>query len=199
MNMLRLCASISALLVAVLLAESLRAQADDVFAFIPMGGKTLLMEAVQGAPAEEVQALLTGKRIREEWVSYLQGRKDAVTGLKPLSEHELLTLADYLAYNMPLPASEAPADPGKANWKKLLPPDGRDLAMENCQFCHIITVAVTQAKSQDAWLGTLNKPSHTEIELSPKQRAALASYLVLNGGIPEDLVPEELRAGGASY
>jgi hypothetical protein len=45
----------------------------------------------------------------------------------------------------------------------------------------------------------MNKPSHARIKLSPEQREALASYLVLNGGIPIDDVPEELRAGGASY
>ena len=50
-----------------------------------------------------------------------------------------------------------------------------------------------------AWLGTMNKPSHTRIKLSREQREALASYLVLNGGIPIDQVPEELRAGGATY
>jgi hypothetical protein len=186
-------------LVAVLLAEQVRAQPEDVFAFIPAGGKTLLTQAVQGAPSEEVKALLTGKRTRQEWLGYLQGREGAIAGLKALSEYELLTLADYLAFDMPLPASKIPADPGKANWKKILPPDGRDLALSNCQFCHIITVAVTQEKSKEAWLGTMNKPSHVEIELGPRQREALASYLVLNAGIPVDLVPEELRAGGASY
>jgi hypothetical protein len=45
----------------------------------------------------------------------------------------------------------------------------------------------------------MNKPSHVEIKLSPKEREALAGYLVLNAAIPIDLVPEELRAGGASY
>jgi mono/diheme cytochrome c family protein len=186
-------------LVAVLLAGQARAQAEDVFAFIPSGGKTLLTQAVQGAPPEEVKALLTGKRTREEWLGYLQGREDAIAGLKALGGPERRTLATYLAFNMPLPAKRIPADPGKAKWSKVLPPDGRDLALSNCQFCHIITVAVTQEKSKEAWLGTLNKPSHVEIELAPGQREALASYLVLNAGIPVDLVPEELRAGGASY
>lgn len=199
MNTPRLYACISSLLLAALLAGSLRAQTEDVFAFIPLGGKSLLTEAVQDAPKDAVQALLTGKRSRAEWLSYLQEQRTAIGPLQALGEDELLTLADYLAYNMPLPAAAVPADPGKANWSELLPPDGRDLALENCQFCHIITVVVTQVKSKEAWLGTMNKPSHVEIELSPEQREALASYLVVNAGIPEDLVPEELRAGGASY
>jgi hypothetical protein len=37
------------------------------------------------------------------------------------------------------------------------------------------------------------------IKISPAQRDALADYLVLNAGIPIDQVPEDLRAGGATY
>jgi hypothetical protein len=60
-------------------------------------------------------------------------------------------------------------------------------------------VVVTQERPQAHWLGTMNKPSHVEIELNARQREELANYLVLNGGIPIELVPEDLRAGGASY
>ena len=188
------------LAVALLLAATSRAQTDDVFAFIPPGGKTMLADIMRGGlPADEAQTLLTGKRGREEWLAYLRDRSATIPGLKGLGEYELATLADYLAFNMPLPAGKLPADPGKADWGRLLPPDGRDLVMENCQFCHIITVVVTQAKTRDAWLGTLNKPSHVEIELTAGQRGALADYLVVNGAIPIDLVPEDLRAGGATY
>lgn len=186
--------------VALLLAASGRAQTDDVFAFIPPGGKTLLADIMRaGLPAEEGRALLAGSRGREDWLTYLQDRSAAISGLRRLGEYELATLADYLASNMPLPAGTLPADPAKADWGRILPPDGRDLVMENCQFCHIITVVVTQAKTRDAWLGTLNKPSHVEIELTAGQREALADYLVVNGAIPIDLVPEDLRAGGATY
>jgi hypothetical protein len=45
----------------------------------------------------------------------------------------------------------------------------------------------------------MHKPSHIGIKLTEAQREQLASYLVLNAGIPIDQVPEELRAGGASY
>jgi len=181
------------------LTGPIHAQTDDVFDFIPAGGKTLLTQVVENAPSDEVRALLTGNRDREKWVSYLQDRKGALVGLKAFAPHELLTLADYLAFNMPLAAKKVPADPARANWQKLLPLDGRDLVLDNCQFCHIITVVVTQDKAKDTWLGTMNSPSHIEIKLNDRQREALASYLVLNANIPIDLVPEVLRAGGASY
>ena len=38
-----------------------------------------------------------------------------------------------------------------------------------------------------------------QIKLTPQQREALASYLVLNAGIPIEQVPPDLRAGGATY
>ncbi len=200
MKSVRIFACIASLALAAVFAGSLNAQTEDVFAFIPPGGKTLLADIMRGGlPAAEAQALLTGKRGREDWLAHLRDRSATIPVLKGLDEYELATLADYLAANMPLPPGAVPADPGKADWVPLLPPDGRDLVMENCQFCHIITVVVTQDKTRDAWLGTLSKPSHVEIELTPEQREALANYLVVNGAIPIDLVPEELRAGGATY
>jgi hypothetical protein len=45
----------------------------------------------------------------------------------------------------------------------------------------------------------MTKPSHIMIRLAREQREALANYLVLNAAIPIDDVPQELRAGGASY
>jgi hypothetical protein len=189
------CLSLGALLVA-----SGVALAGDVFDFIPAGGKTLLLKVLASRPpAEEGRALLSGKRTREEWLAYLRGRGKAVPGLQPLKEKELVTLADYLSFNMPLPPAKIPANPAQANWEKVLPLDGRDFALEHCQSCHIITVVITQKRSKDAWLGSMNKPSHIQIKLTRGQREALASYLVLNAAIPIDDVPEELRAGGATY
>jgi hypothetical protein len=188
------------LLLAALLLTHPLARAADVFDFIPSGGRTLLAKAFASRPpAEEVKALLSAKHTREEWQTYLKGHSKAITGLQRLSDKELLTLADYLSFNMPLPPARIPANPAQANWEKLLPEDGRDFALEYCQSCHIITVVVTQDKLKNGWLGTMHKPSHIQIKLTEAQREALASYLVINASIPIDLVPEELRAGGATY
>ena len=187
-------------LLAALFLAPLPAQAADVFDFIPLGGRTLLANTFASRPpANEVKALLSAKHTREEWLSYLQGHSKAIAGLQRLNEKELLTLADYLSHNMPLPPAKIPADPAKANWDKLLPHDGRDFALEHCQSCHIITVVITQKRAKDAWLGSMNKPSHIEIKLTAAQRDALATYLVLNAAISIEQVPEELRAGGATY
>ena len=200
MNITIVSARAAWLLAAAFLVSTVPAQAADVFGFIPLGGRTLLAKAFASRPpADEVKGLLAGKRTREEWLVYLREHSKAITGLKSLSEKELLTLADYLSFNMPLPAAKIPANPAQANWEKLLPQDGRDFTLDYCQSCHIVTVVITQKRSKDAWLGSMNKPSHIQIKLTGVQRDALASYLVLNAAIPIDLVPEELRAGGATY
>lgn len=200
MNILRLLSRACLSVLAALLLTPQPAQAADVFDFIPLGGRTLLSKVFASRPpADEVKALLNAKHTREEWQSYLRDHSKAITGLQRLGDKELLTLADYLSFNMPLSPAKIPANPAQANWEKLLPPDGRDFTLEYCQSCHIITVVITQKRSKDAWLGSMNKPSHIQIKLTGEQRNALANYLVLNAAIPIDDVPEELRAGGATY
>jgi hypothetical protein len=190
----------TALLAGAMLLGLVVAQAADVFDFIPLGGRTLLAKVLAGRPpADEVHALVTAKHTPEEWLAYLRSRSKALPGLQQLKDKELLTLADYLSFNMPLPPGKVPANPQQAAWDKLLPPDGRDLALEYCQSCHIITVVITQDRPKNNWLGSMNKPSHIQIKLTPAQREALASYLVINAAIPIEQVPEELRAGGATY
>jgi hypothetical protein len=200
MRVIRAIAFLAAIVIGAWSVAPVVAQGDDVFAFIPSGGRTLLTQIIEkDAPADQVTALLTGRHSRDEWLSDLKDRAGSIAGLKDLDDKQLLTLADYLSFNMPLPADKIPADIAKASWDKLLPRDGRDLVLTYCQSCHIITVPITQDRTKEAWLGTMNKPSHVEIETTQAEREALASYLVINAGIPIDLVPEELRAGGASY
>ena len=200
MNAVRMLLCGALIVCSALLAGSLLAQEKDVFAFIPAGGRTLFAQIIASHPsADELQAILTGKRARVEWFTYLKSKTKSLPEIQKFSDQELTTLADYLSFNMPLASGQAAAGLAKADLDKALPPDGRDFALEKCQGCHIITVVITQVRPVPAWLGTMNKPSHSRIKLSREQREALASYLVLNGGIPIDDVPEELRAGGASY
>jgi ferredoxin len=176
------------------------AATQDVFDFIPQGGRTLLASALANrAPPDEARAIVGAKRTRDEWAAYLREHRKAIPGMQKLGDGEIATLSDYLASNMPLAAAKVPANPAQANWAKILPADGRDYALDYCQSCHIITVVITQDRTREAWMGTLNKPSHVGIKLSREQREALVSFLVLNAAIPIDRVPEDLRAGGATY
>ncbi len=182
------------------LVQPLAAQTAEELTFIPSGGRTLLTNiATSKPPANELTPLLTGKRSRDDWSSYLNAHSPVVPAVQSLSDKQRLTLADYLSFHMPLPANKVPANLAGADWAHILPPDGRDLMLDHCQGCHIITVAVTQQRTETAWLQTMSTPSHSGIKLTPQEREELASYLELNGGIPIDQVPEELRASGATY
>ncbi len=183
-----------------LLVQPLAAQTAEQLTFIPSGGRTLLTDIATGKPpAGEIKSLLTAKHSREEWSSYLNAHGKAVAAIQKLNDKERLTLADYLSFHMPLPANQVPANPASTDWTRNLPKDGRDLALGNCQGCHIITVVVTQQRTKTAWLGTLSTPSHAVIKMTPAEREELASYLEQNAGIPIEQVPEELRASGATY
>ncbi|MDX1779873.1 MAG: hypothetical protein R3256_01010 [Thalassovita sp.] len=170
------------------LAGAAPGQEDDVFAFIPDGGRTLLETAREaGLPAGLETAIAEGEGDSATWRARLETAQGDAPALADLDSWQLDTLAHYLAYNAPLdPAGDLP-------W------DGRDMALQKCQSCHIITVVITQDRTREAWLGTMHKPSHIVVELAESEREALSDYLVINGGIPIDLVPPALRAGGASY
>ncbi len=159
--------------------------AEDVFDFIPPGGRTILEGLLADHP--ESRAALATARSAPDWAAALAGGTSDLAGTEGLDEWQRQTLADYLGYAGAL----ADAD--------TLPQDGRDMALAKCQSCHIITVVVTQSRTRDAWLGTMNKPSHVGVPLTPEERGQLADYLVVNAGIPIDDIPPELRAGGASY
>ena len=166
------------------LGQPLLSDEDDVFAFIPDGGRTLLERLREhGLPDPVSAAILQGGQDPASWAELLAAEQ----GEAEMDTWQIDTLAHYLAANAPL-------EPGGD-----LPADGRDMTLTLCQSCHIVTVVVTQSRTREAWLGTIHKPSHIEIEMTEGQREALADYLVINGGIPIDLVPPALRAGGASY
>ena len=198
MRLMSLAACALAATFSVLLVEPLAAQTAEQLTFIPAGGRTLLTNIVASKPsADELKALLTGKHSREEWSAYLKTRSQALPAVQRLNDKEQATLADYLSYHMPLP--QVPANLARTDWTRTLPKDGRDLSLDNCQGCHIITVVVTQDRTKTAWLGTMSTPAHAVIKMTPAERDEVATYLVLNAGIPIEQVPEELRASGATY
>ncbi|MRU14763.1 hypothetical protein FDP25_04880 [Roseovarius sp. A21] len=164
------------------------AQEDDVFAFIPDGGRTLLQNLrTEGLPSDLEKAITTQTADAPQWRGTLDKAAANAPAVAALDDWQRDTLAHYLAARAPLPAQGD------------LPRDGRDMSLALCQSCHIITVVVTQERTREAWLGTMNSPSHIEIETTPGERQLMADYLVINAGIPIDLIPPALRAGGASY
>lgn len=157
---------------------------DDVFAFMPEGGRTLLAGILEEYP--DLTCQFAASRPADEWLAMMTG--GSLACVATLDDWQRQTLADYLAY-----VDGAVGKPEDLPW------DGRDMTLLRCQSCHIVTVVVTQARTREAWLGTMNKPSHIEVPLSEAERSQLADYLVINAGLPIDVIPPELRAGGASY
>lgn len=155
----------------------------DLFAFIPEGGRSILTRMLE--EGTDLSDQLGQTRDGPAWQKAVaDDQSEAGIGL---DEWQRETLADYLTYATPVADMAA------------LPPDGRDLMLAKCQSCHIVTVVITQARAREAWLGTMNKPSHVGVPLTAAERQQLADYLAVNAGIPIDAVPPELRAGGASY
>lgn len=179
---------IAAVLAAVILGAAAMSQEDDIFSFIPEGGRGLL-EGLrsEGLPPEFQSALQSNSGDAAHWMGVLAQAASSAPHVAALDEWQTRTLAQYLAVRAPLDLIAE------------LPRDGRDMSLALCQSCHIITVVVTQDRTREAWLGTMNSPSHVEIETVPKERQLMADYLVINAGIPIDLIPQALRAGGASY
>ena len=181
---------------AAVLPTALNAQTDDIFAFIPDGGRSLLASVFsEGISEKEINSILFAEKNSANWLECLTTNEE----FAGMDEFQMQTIAQYLAHNMPLKVDAVPVELEGINWGEILPRDGRDLTLEYCQSCHIITVVITQDRLKESWLGTMNKPSHIEIDLTPEERDALADYLIINAGIPIDLVPPALRAGGASY
>lgn len=168
---------------------------EDLFAFMPKGGKSLLLELILSArtPAS-MMALVTEKKSQPEWLQYLASNAQRLPAVSGFSDKQLKTLAAYLAINMPIPVPDLPGNGDAAAWRKVLPADGRELALKNCQHCHsIYSGYLTQARDVQGWRGTFDAPFHNGIRLSEKERETFASYSAINIPVPEESIPAALR------
>lgn len=156
---------------------------DD--AFMPRGGRVLLLEMLGPAPDQaELRAIAEVRRTEPEWRDFVAARK------KPMTERELATLVAYLALNMPL--SDEAMKGGKL--ASSLPPDGRDLAWSGCQSCHsLFSGYLMQDRQLQAWRNIFLSPFHRELKMSPQEREEFARYSTLNMPMKIDDVPPDLR------
>lgn len=155
------------------------------FGFMPKGGKTLLLEVLGSPPdQQELRKIVEARRSEAEWRDAMSARG------KALSERELRTLAAYLALNMPVPeATRARPDLAAA-----LPRDGRELAWNECQFCHsLFTSHLTQDRSVQAWLNMFQSPFHRAMKMTAQERDEFARYSTINMPMKVENVPKDLR------
>lgn len=159
--------------------------------FMPKGGRALLLE-VLGTPAndKELRSIVSARRDEKAWGEFMAARTQA------LSERERQTLAAYLAVNMPVPEPDAVAA-AAATVEALygaLPRDGRDLAWNECQYCHsLFTSHLTQDRGVQAWLNMFESPFHREMKMSRQEREEFSRYSAINMPMKIEDVPEDLR------
>jgi hypothetical protein len=173
-----------AVLGAVLLSLAQPAGAQD-YAFMPRGGKTLLLELAAAAPESvQLRAIVQTRRSEPQW------REFVAAHAKTMSEREIATLAAYLAVNLPLPEGTAKAD----NLAAALPPDGRELAWNQCQLCHsLFSSYLTQEREAQAWRNMFESPFHRQLKMAPQEREEFSRYSALNMPMKIDDVPQDLR------
>jgi hypothetical protein len=157
--------------------------AGEDHGFMPKGGRALLLE-LAGTGAAELRDIAQARRTEAEWRAFVAARA------KSLNERELATLAAYLAVNTPLPASVAQ----RGDLAQALPPDGRDLAWNQCQFCHsLFTSHLTQVRELQAWRNIFLSPFHREMKMSAQEREEFARYSAINMPMKIEDVPLDLR------
>ncbi len=163
--------------------------------FMPKGGKTLLLELLGSAPnANDMRQIVESRRSEAEWHVALDARAKATN--KTISERELRTLAAYLAVNMPVPDPESVSTNAakRAELESALPRDGRELAWNECQYCHsLFSSHLTQERSVQAWLNMFQSPFHREMKMTAKEREEFAHYSTINMPMRIEDVPPDLR------
>ena len=162
-------------------------QAQTGFEFMPDGGRNLAVQVFPSKPAALAE-MMTRELDAEQWKAVIQGQNGELT------EAEILTLAGYLALNLPLDESAVLADLPPENLAVALPRDGKDLAIRNCQGCHgFYTGYLGHDRDVNGWLVMFNSPFHLEIRMTPVERRTFAHYSAVNLPMPIENVPVDLR------
>jgi hypothetical protein len=159
----------------------LAASGGLTFDFMPKGGRALLVERI-GESSAQLREIVQQKRSEAQWLDYA---KD-LSKKKLMTDKEQATLAAYLAVNMPAATSVQGA--------AALPPDGRDLAWEQCQNCHsLFTGYLTQSGSATRWRNEFQFPFHRNLKMTPQEREEFARYSEINMPMKAEDVPQDLR------
>lgn len=177
-----------ALLIAVsLVAAGLApAKAQEDEAFMPKGGKTLFLELKDTPRAAELREIGNLTHTEAEWRGILAGRH------KQLGDRELSELAAYLAVNFPLP--EGAVQQAGNDVAAALPPDGRELAWTQCQFCHsLFSGYLMQQRDVQGWRSVFLSPFHKNLKMTTQQRETFAHYSAINMPMKAADVPAALR------
>lgn len=162
-------------------------QIQDQYAFMPDGGRIILTALLTGRAADEMTGILSRTASAAEWAEW------AGTAQPGLDADAVATVAAYAELNLPL-SGDAFAGSGVSELPEILPPDGKDLAVMQCQFCHsLFSGYLMHDRDRTGWEGTFKSPFHTEIPMTETERKTFAAYSAINMPLPVQDVPPELR------
>ena len=141
-----------------------------------------------GAGAAQWREFVAAQKTDEQWAALLSARG------RPVAERERATLVAYLSVNMPLPAAALQGQSSEAI-VGALPRDGRDLAWNQCQFCHsLFSSHLTQSRDVQGWRNMFLSPFHRELKMTPKEREEFSRYSAINMPMKVEDVPPEFCA-----
>lgn len=164
------------------------ALAEDTMAFMPPGGKSILLENLEASNGGKIGELAATTASNEEWAELFAKL------LPDLEENALETVTAYSAINFPLsPEALAKlAETGAA--AEILPPDGKDLAINNCQNCHsLFSGYLVHDRDVTGWLGIFKSPFHSELPMTETERETFSHYSAINMPLKFEDVPPEYR------
>lgn len=169
-----------------LVAGAAAAEGDD-FAFMPPGGKTILMEMLLPGDAPGLAEAARRGASAGDWADWARQQNP------DLSDATVETFAGYAALNFPV-AADIAQYVGETGDATRLPPDGKELSIARCQFCHsLFSGYLMQDRDEVSWKGTFKAPFHAEIPMSEVERDTFAHYSAINMPLKFDEVPPELR------
>lgn len=161
--------------------------AQPEFDFMPDGGRQTLLR-LASKRAVDLEAAIARKATVAEWAA------EITTADPVLSQEEVETLASYLAVNMPVTSDAVREATTMEEFAQALPPDGKELAVANCQFCHgFFTGYLAHDRDAEGWRSVFKSPFHRELPMTPSERETFARYSAINMPIPYEKVPEDLR------
>ncbi len=144
---------------------------DDQFDFMPPGGRALLLDLLGQVDAETLAETAARDAERRGLASLgdvagSRAGRQVTRDIRRLRGTELPRSAKTFCQRL--------AGSGDAT---LLPPDGKDLAIAQCQFCHsLFSGYLMQDRDETGWKGTFKSPFHSEIPMTEVERDTFANY-----------------------
>lgn len=161
--------------------------AEDAMGFMPPGGKSILIENLEATDGDKIAELAATEATNDEWEE-LFGQL-----MSDIGENALATVTAYSAINFPL-SPEALARLKEAGAADSLPPDGKELAVNNCQNCHSLFAGyLTHDRDVTGWLGVFKSPFHSQIPMTETERETFSHYSAINMPMKFEDVPPEYR------